>query len=114
MNMQKYEKVWLLFGTGTLLILLIIVGISAFEMGNQPPNGAVTLNPDKVDETEPFNEPGLKQIGYDEYQLTIVASAFNYDVGSEDKVVEIHKGATVHFNVTTKDVIHGFELEIGR
>src|SRR5690625_5888556 len=108
MNMHKYEKVWLLFGTGTLLIFLIIVGISAFYMGNQPPSCAVTLNPDKVDETEPFNEPGLKQIGDDEYQLTIVASAFNYDVGSDDKVVEIPKGATVHFNVKTKDVIYGF------
>src|SRR5690625_3033958 len=107
MNMHKYERIWLLFGTGTLLIFLIVVGISAFYMGNQPPSCAVTLNPEKVDETAPFDEPGLEQIGENEYQLTIVASAFNYDVGSDDKIVEIPKGATVHFNVTTKDVIDG-------
>src|SRR5699024_9557872 len=97
MKMHKYEKIWLSFVTGCRLIFLIVVCISAFYMGNQPPSCAVTLNPEKVDQTEPFNEPGLKQIGDNEYQLTIVASAFNYDVGTDDKIVEIPKGATVHF-----------------
>lgn len=110
MNMHKYEKIWLFFGTGTLLVFLIVVGISAFYMGNQPPSCAVTLDPEKVDEWPPFNEPGLKQIGDNEYQLTVVASAFHFDVGSDDNVVQIPKGATVHFSATTKDVIHGFEL----
>lgn len=110
MKLHRYEKIWLLFGTGTLLIFLIIVGISAFYMGNQPPSCAVTLDPQKVDETPPFDQPGLKQIGEDEYQLTIVASAFNYDVGTQDKVIKIPKGSTVHFNVTTRDVVHGFQL----
>lgn len=110
MNMHKYEKIWLFFGTGTLLVFLIVVGISAFYMGNQPPSCAVTLDPEKVDEWPPFNEPGLKQIGDNEYQLTVVASAFHFDVGSDDNVVQIPKGTTVHFSATTKDVIHGFEL----
>jgi len=110
MNMHKYEKIWLFFGTATLLVFLIVVGISAFYMGNQPPSCAVTLDPEKVDEWPPFDEPGLKQIGDNEYQLTVVASAFHFDVGTEDAVIQIPKGATVHFSATTKDVIHGFEL----
>ncbi|TQS74376.1 cytochrome B5 [Ornithinibacillus gellani] len=110
MNMHKYEKIWLLFGTATLLVFLTVVGISAFYMGNQPPSCAVTLNPEKVHETAPFDEPGLKQLGDNEYQLTIVASAFNFDVGNNEKLIQIPKGATVHFNVTTTDVVHGFEL----
>jgi|SRR5690625_5288671 len=110
MKMHRYEKIWLGLGTTTLLIFLIVVGISAFYMGNQPPSCAVTLDPDKVDQTEPFNEPGLREIGDNEYQFTIVAEAFNFDVGTDDKVVQIPKGATVHFQVTTKDVLHGFEI----
>jgi len=110
MKMHRYEKIWLGLGTTTLLVFLIVVGISAFYMGNQPPSCAVTLDPDKVDSTEPFNEPGLRQIGDNEYQFTIVAEAFNFDVGTDDKVVQIPKGATVHFQVTTKDVLHGFEI----
>ncbi|HLR08098.1 MAG TPA: cytochrome c oxidase subunit II [Bacillota bacterium] len=110
MNMHKYEKIWLLFGGGTLLVFLIVVGISAFYMGNQPPSCAVTLDPEKVDEQPPFDDPGLEKIGDNEYQLTIVASAFDYDVGNDEKVIQIPKGATVHFSATTKDVVHGFEL----
>ncbi|HLQ74322.1 MAG TPA: cytochrome c oxidase subunit II [Bacillota bacterium] len=110
MNMHKYEKVWLMFGSGTLLVFLIVVGISAFYMGNQPPSCAVTINPERAHELAPFDEPGLEQIGDNEYQFTILASAFNYDVGTDDKVVQIPKGATVHFSVTTTDVIHGFEI----
>lgn len=38
MNMHKYEKVWILIGSATLLFFLIVVGVSAFYMGNQPPS----------------------------------------------------------------------------
>lgn len=110
MNMHKYEKFWLLFGSGTLLIFLVVVGISAFYMGNQPPSCAVTIDPERAHELAPFDNPGLEQIGDNEYQFTILASAFDYDVGTDDKVVQIPKGATVHFSVTTADVIHGFEI----
>lgn len=110
MKMHKYEKVWMAIGSGTLLFFLIVVGISAFYMGNQPPSCAVTLDPDRVDEHELFKNPGLTEIGDNEYQLVVVASAFDYDVGTDDKVVQIPKGATVHISATTKDVIHGFEI----
>lgn len=110
MNMHKYEKIWLFFGSGTLLIFLVVVGISAFYMGSQPPSCAVTIDPERAHELAPFDKPGLEQIGDNEYQFTILASAFDYDVGTDDKVVQIPKGATVHFSVTTADVIHGFEI----
>lgn len=110
MNMHKYEKIWMVFGSGSLLVFLIVVGISAFYMGNQPPSCAVTLDPENVREHTLFSEPGLKQIGDNEYQLTIVASAFDYDVGNPEKVIQIPKGATVHVSSTTTDVIHGFEI----
>src|SRR5690625_2266268 len=109
MNMHKYEKIWLYFGTLTLLIFLIVVGVSAFYMGNQPPSCAVTLNPANVDKTAPFDDPGLREIGENEYQLTIVASAFNYDVGADDKGVEICKGPTVHMTASTKDIAQRYD-----
>src|SRR5699024_8515481 len=85
MNMHKYEKVWLMFGSGTLLVFLIVVGISAFYMGYQPPSCAVTINPERAHELAPFDETGLEQIGDNVYPFTILASAFNYDVGTDDK-----------------------------
>lgn len=110
MNMHKYEKIWLFFGSGALLLFLIVIGVSAFYMGNQPPSCAVTIDPERAHELTPFDNPGLQEIGDNEYQFTVLASAFDYDVGTDDKVVQIPKGATVHFSVTTADVIHGFEI----
>lgn len=110
MHIHKYEKIWLIFGVASLVLFLSIVGVSAFHMGNQPPSSLVTIDPKKVNETAPFDQPGLKKIGDNEYQLTIVASAFNYDVGAQDKVVQIPKGSTVHFTATTTDVVHGLQI----
>ncbi len=110
MHIHKYEKIWLFLGSATLLVFLTVVGISAFYMGNQPPSCAVTLDPELVREQPPFDNPGLVEIGDNEYNLAIVASAFDYDVGNEEKVIRIPKGATVHVSATTTDVIHGFEI----
>lgn len=110
MNMHKYEKWWLVFGSGTLLVFLIVVGVSAFYMGSTPPYCATTLDPENVREHDSFQELGLKELGDNEYSLTILASAFDYDVGNPEKVIEIPKGASVSIYATTTDVIHGFEI----
>ncbi|WP_226675252.1 cytochrome c oxidase subunit II [Rossellomorea aquimaris] len=108
MHMHRYEKWWLTLGTGSLILFLIILGISAFHQGHQPPSAKAYVNPEQVDKIAPFNEPGLKKVegkAWD-YELVFVASAFNYTPGE----IEIKKGATLKITATTKDVIHGFEV----
>lgn len=108
MHMHKFEKVWLIFGIGSLLVFLTVLGVSAFYLGNQPPSCLATVDPEKVDTQAPFNEPGLKKVeGKDwDYELVFVASAFNYNPGE----VKVPLGAKVKVIATTKDVIHGFEV----
>ncbi|MFC9597056.1 cytochrome c oxidase subunit II [Peribacillus butanolivorans] len=108
MHMHKFEKVWLIFGTVALLVFLTVLGVSAFYLGNQPPSCLVTIDPEKVEFTAPFNAPGLHEVtGKDwDYELVFVASAFSYSPAK----VEIPKGSTVKVIATSKDVIHGFEI----
>ncbi|MFJ7681918.1 cytochrome B5 [Peribacillus butanolivorans] len=108
MHMHKFEKVWLIFGTVALLVFLTVLGVSAFYLGNQPPSCLVTIDPEKVEVTAPFNAPGLHEVkGKDwDYELVFVASAFSYSPAK----VEIPKGSTVKVIATSKDVIHGFEI----
>ncbi|MGP4081779.1 cytochrome c oxidase subunit II [Pseudalkalibacillus sp. R45] len=106
MHLHKYEKWWLMLGGGTLIIFLSIIGISAFAMGHTPPSDHMTIDPKQVDTTAPFDEPGLKKIGDNEYVLVMVAQAFTF-LPNEVKIPE---GATVHFKVTSKDVVHGFAI----
>ncbi|KYD32401.1 cytochrome c oxidase subunit II [Parageobacillus toebii] len=106
MHMHKYEKIWLVFGIGVLFAFLVIVGVSAFAEGQQPPSCLTTIDPEKVDQTPPFDKPGLVKTGDNEYQLNIVVHAFAFTPNQ----IEIPKGAKVTINVTTKDVIHGFQV----
>ncbi len=98
MHMHKYEKIWLFFGIGSLFVFLAVLGVGAFAQGTQGIK--------KVDETPPFNQPGLVKKGDNEYELNMISTAFAY-IPNE---VEIPKGAKVTINVTTKDVIHGFQI----
>lgn len=106
MHMHKFEKIWLTFGIGTLLVFLTTVGVGAFYMGTQPASCLVTIDPEKVHETAPFDNPGLKHIEGNKYELNIITSAFAFTPNH----IQIPKGAEVVINVTTTDVVHGFQV----
>jgi len=108
MEIHKYEKWWLVFGTGTLIVFLIILGVSAFHSGTHPNNSKRTINYEQVDQMEPFNNPGVHKVeGKDwDYEVVLVAQAFAYN----PMEIEIPVGSKVRFIATTKDVIHGFEV----
>lgn len=105
--MPKLEKIWLAIGTGSLILFLIITGVMGVAMGLNPPDGMeTTVEPEIVEEHEPFNKLGLEQIGPNEYKATILSFVFGY----EPNTITVPKGATVHFEVTSKDVVHGLHI----
>ncbi|STO09055.1 MULTISPECIES: cytochrome c oxidase subunit II [Exiguobacterium] len=106
MHIHKLEKYWLVFGIILLAVFLTVLGVSAFAAGNQPASDADLVDPAKVHQTAPFDNPGLHKIGDNEYELVMVAQAFTFTPGN----VEIPKGAKVTFLVTSPDVVHGFQL----
>lgn len=108
MHIHRLEKVWLIFGIGMLALFLIIVGFSAFARGMEPPTNHThgSIDPEKVDETPPFDQPGVRQVGENEYEAVIVGYAF----GFEPATIEVPAGAKVHFVITSRDVVHGFQI----
>ena len=105
--MPKLEKIWLTIGTVTLILFLIITGVMGVGMGLHPPDGMqTTIEPDKVEAQAPFDNLGLEQIGPNEYKATILAFVFGYDPNT----ITVPVGATVHFEVTTRDVVHGLHI----
>lgn len=108
MHIHRLEKIWLTIGIGMLFIFLAVVGVGAFAMGMTPPDSHKysAVDPTTVDQQEPFNKPGLKQIGENEYEAYMLAFAFGYSPAK----MEVPKGAKIHFYVTSKDVVHGFAI----
>ncbi|HEX6594316.1 MAG TPA: cytochrome c oxidase subunit II [Bacillota bacterium] len=106
-HMPKFEKIWLAIGSGSLVIFLLITGMMAISMGLNPPDGMeTTIEPEQVESSAPFNNPGLEKIGKNEYVATITSFVFGYDPNT----ITVPEGSTVHFQVTSKDVMHGFHI----
>lgn len=117
MHFHKYEKIWLLFGVGSLILFLAIIGFGAFYKGTQPQSHMETIDPANIEANEAFKPEnlGLTKVSNGKYILNIAASAFNYDFGKDEKdtpikEIKIPKGSTVLFQITTKDVVHGFNV----
>ncbi|PYZ92106.1 cytochrome B5 [Salipaludibacillus keqinensis] len=105
MHLHKYEKIWLIFGIGSLVLFLAVLGVAAFAFGQQPPSHMAKVDAQNLEESV-FSEPGLDQINEDTYRARIVAMAFGYDPGT----IEVPVGSTVIFEVTSSDVVHSFTI----
>ncbi|SES79615.1 cytochrome c oxidase subunit 2 [Oceanobacillus limi] len=117
MHLHKYEKIWLVFGIGSLIVFLLILGYGAFWQGTHPQSHGATIDPNNIESHEAFQPEnlGLTKVEEDKYIVNIVASAFNYNLGVHEegapvRKIRIPKGSTVLFQVTTPDVVHGFNV----
>lgn len=108
MHIHRLEKIWLAFGVAMLALFLAIVGVSAFAMGMQTPHSHAHqgVDPTRLNETPPFDQPGLFQTGENQYEAVMIAYAFGFTPGE----LEVPAGAKIDFVISSPDVVHGFEI----
>lgn len=106
MKMHRYEEIWLVSAVAMIVIFMLITGYQTFALGMGPPSHKETLDPQKVDVTAPFDQPGVYEVGDNEYEVIMKLEAFRFVPGD----IEVPAGAEVTFTMTSKDVIHGFQI----
>jgi cytochrome c oxidase subunit II len=106
MKMHLDEKIWLTLSFGMIMIFMLITGYQTFALDLGPATNKETIDSQKVDQTAPFDKPGIKQIGENEYEVVMTLQIFSFNPGN----IEVPAGSTVHFIMTSKDVVHGFEV----
>ncbi|MCZ8534057.1 MULTISPECIES: cytochrome c oxidase subunit II [Psychrobacillus] len=106
MKMHRAEEVWLIIGVAILVISMAITGYQAFALDMGTPSGLETIDPQKVDETAPFDKPGVYKTGDNEYEVVMTLQIFSFTPMD----IEIPAGAKVTFVMTSKDVVHGFQV----
>ena len=104
--MHRSEKIWLILSFGMIMLFMFATGYQSFSLGMGPPSGQETIDPEKVDQTPPFNQPGIRKIGENEFEVVQTLQVFSFNPTK----IEVPTGATVHFILTSKDVVHGFEV----
>ena len=113
MHIHRYEKLWL--GLSILLIIGFIATITygAVGAGVTMIDNGETLNPNDLGDHPQFGDPGVEQVGPNEYDVYIVAQQFVFRPGTTiagQPPVTVPANSTVNFYITSADVIHGFNI----
>ncbi|WP_407939246.1 cupredoxin domain-containing protein [Oceanobacillus salinisoli] len=106
MKLHRAEEIWLIIGVGIIILSMVFTGYQAFAQGMAPPSGMETIDPQKVDETAPFDNPGVFEVGENEYEVVMTLQVFNFTPNE----IEIPVGSKVYFTMASKDVVHGFQV----
>lgn len=64
------------------------------------------IDPEKVSETAPFDQPGVHEKEDGTYEVVMVGKAFGYDPGK----IQVPAGKEIMFTVTSSDVVHSFSI----
>lgn len=113
MHIHRYEKLW--FAISLLLIVGFIATVTygAVGAGVTMLDNDETVDPNALSEHPEFSDPGVEQVGPNEYDVYVIAQQFIFRPGSTmvgQPPITVPANSTVNFHITSADVIHGFSV----
>jgi cytochrome c oxidase subunit 2 len=106
-KVHTYEQAFLWLGGVVLLACLLALTYGSLGLGIHLPTKAETIDPQSVATTPPFDQPGVRQVGPNQYEAVMIGRIWSFTPSQ----IEVPAGADVTFVLTSADVIHGFNLE---
>jgi cytochrome c oxidase subunit 2 len=107
MKVHAYEKAMLVVGAAILVACGAALIYASLAMNLHLPGKAGFIEPQRVYQTAPFNRPGVREIAPGRYEAAIVAQTWAFI----PREIRVPAGAEVTFNVTSIDILHGFNIE---
>ena len=98
-----YELAWILPSIAIPVGMLAALLVTAFGAGIHVPSVAGRIDPTRVTETAPFDQPGVVQTGPVSYEVRMIGQIWTFTPNE----IRVPVGSTVTFVATSKDVIHG-------
>lgn len=98
-----YELAWILPSIAIPVGMLAALLVTAFGAGIHVPSVAGRIDPTRVTETAPFDQPGVVQTGPVTYEVRMIGQIWAFTPNE----IRVPVGSTVTFVATSKDVIHG-------
>lgn len=89
-----------------LAVFFLAVLGSVFGAGIQVPGVYGQVNPQALASSPPFDRPGVRELGPGRYEASLVAFIWAYTPNE----IRVPAGSTVTFNLTSRDVVHGFRI----
>jgi len=107
MRVHTFEKAFLWLGAVMLVAFGGALIFASVAMGIHLPGRAGLIDPQQLASTPPFDQPGVRQTGPNQYEAVVIGRVWMF----EPSEIRVPAGSEVTFVVTTPDVIHGFEIE---
>jgi cytochrome c oxidase subunit 2 len=98
-----YELAWILPSFAIPVGMLVALAVTAFGAGIHLPGDVARIDPTKVAQTPPFDNPGVVERAPGVYEVRMTAQIWSFAPGE----IRVPAGSTVHFWATSKDVVHG-------
>ena len=102
-HVPREEKLWAFFVLGMVVVFLGALAYAAWSLGLQVPYTVELIPPEKV--AEEF-KPGVEEVAPGRYVVNVLA----YQWGWTPREIVLEDPIEVKFRVTSRDVIHGFEI----
>lgn len=106
MKVHQYEKAFL----GVSIVLLIACALalvySTVVMGIHLPGEHGRVDPARLTQTPPFDQPGVREVAPGEYEAVIIGRAWSF----EPNEIRVPAGSRVTFISSSTDVIHGIQV----
>lgn len=106
MGIDPIERNWMRVSIALLVAFAGIITLAGFTMGFQVPGADAEVDPTTFTAEAPWNEPGLRKIGDNEYEAYVIAQAWSF----MPRELVVPLGATVKIYVSSPDLQHGFKI----
>lgn len=106
LQVDPYEKSWMVASGIILILFLLAVAVSAFS-GFSLPGHEKHVDPSRVANEPPFDKPAVVERAAGRYDVYMRAQIWAFAPNE----IKVPAGSTVTFYITSPDLQHGFIIE---
>ena len=106
-SIARWERRWLAVAGFLSLIFVMLIAYSLATEGTNIAQRSGRATPEQLISHPLFAEPGVTVLGDNKFQVTIVGQTFVFT----PQDITLPVGAEVSFYMTSRDVLHGYQVE---
>lgn len=106
-EITKWERRWLSLSALISLTFVAFIAYSLVIEGAHIAQSQERATPDQLLSQEIFTQPGVVELSPGNFQVSVVAQAYSFNPPE----IRLPAGAATTFYMTSRDVLHGFQIE---
>ena len=105
-RVERWERRWLAVAGFLSLMFVMLIAYSLWVEGAHIAQRSSRAQPEVITSSALFEQPGVRALALNKYQVSVVAYTYSF----QPSEIILPVGADVDFFLTSRDVIHGFQI----